>query len=179
MNDAAQERARGDHQRTTAEHAPIGEFKRRDRAILQKETAGFRLDHRKARRLPDQALHRRAIKLAIDLGARALHGGALAAVEDAKLDARGIRRHAHQPVERVDLAHQMAFAETADRRIAGHRADRVETLRHQSGRSAQTRGRRRGFAAGMPSANDDHVEPGHSPHRGCFAETGLASLHLN
>ena len=64
------------------------------------------------------ALHRQAIELAVGLGARALHRRALAAVEDAELDAGGVGGAAHQPVERVDLAHQMALAEPADRRIA-------------------------------------------------------------
>ena len=33
---------------------------------------------------------------------------------------------AHQPVERIDLADQMALAEPADRRIARHGADGCE-----------------------------------------------------
>jgi hypothetical protein len=41
------------------------------------------------------------------------------------VDCRGIGRARHQPVEGVDLAHEMALAEAADRRIAAHRADRL------------------------------------------------------
>ena len=79
---------------------------------------GLGLDHRQIGGLDDQPLHRQAIELAVGLGARPLHRRALAAVEDAELDAGGVGGAAHQAVERVDLAHQMALAEPADRRIA-------------------------------------------------------------
>ena len=52
-------------------------------------------------------LDRLAIELAVGLGARAAHGRALAAVQHAELDAGAVGRPAHDPVERVDLAHQM------------------------------------------------------------------------
>src|SRR5438046_561573 len=61
-----------------------------------------------------------AIELAVGLRARPAHRGALAAVEDAELDPRAIDRAAHDAVERIDLAHQMAFADSADRRVARH-----------------------------------------------------------
>ena len=64
-----------------------------------------------------------AIELAVGLGARALHRRALGAVEQAELDAGGVGDPAHHAVERIDLAHQVALAEPADRRVAGHLAD--------------------------------------------------------
>ena len=64
----------------------------------------------------------------------------------------------HQPIERVDLAHQMAFAEAADGGVATHHADGVAPLRHQRCSRAASGGRRRGLAAGMAAANDDHVK---------------------
>ena len=73
----------------------------------------------------EQAEHRLAVERAVGLRARALHGRALAAVQHAELDAAEVGGAAHHAVERVDLAHQMALAEPADRRIAGHRADRL------------------------------------------------------
>ena len=53
----------------------------------------------------------------------------LAAVQDAELDARPVDRPAHDAVERIDLAHEMALAEPADRRIARHLADRRPLVR--------------------------------------------------
>ena len=64
-----------------------------------------------------------AVELAVGLGARALHGRALGAVEQPELDAGRVGHPAHQAVERIDLAHQVALAEPADGRVAGHLAD--------------------------------------------------------
>ena len=75
---------------------------------------------------PDRGLHGRAVELAVGLGARPLHGRALGAVEQAELDAGRVGHPPHQPVQRIDLAHQMALAEPADGRVAGHLADGLE-----------------------------------------------------
>ena len=64
---------------------------------------------------------------------------------------------AHQPVKRVDLAHQMAFAEPADRRIAGHGADGGESMGDQRRLGAHARGRGGRLAAGMAAAHDDDI----------------------
>jgi len=60
---------------------------------------------------------------AIGLGAWPTHRRALAPIEHAKLNAAAIGDSPHQPIERIDLAHEMTLAEPADRGIAGHRAD--------------------------------------------------------
>ena len=64
---------------------------------------------------------------------------------------------AHQPVEGVDLAHQVALAQAADGRVAGHLADGLELVGEQQGARAEARRRGRGLAAGVPAADDDHV----------------------
>ena len=87
-----------------------------------------------------------------------MHGRPLAAVEDAELDAGRVGGAAHHAIERVDLAHQMALAEAADRRIAGHFADRREAMGDERRRGAAARGRGRGFAAGVAAADDDDVK---------------------
>ena len=60
-----------------------------------------------------------------DGGARAAHGGTLGGIEHAELDAGLVDDRAHDAIERVDLAYQMALAQPADGRVARHRADRV------------------------------------------------------
>ena len=107
-------------------------------------------------------LHRGAIELAVRLGARPAHRRALAAVEHPKLDAGGIRDPAHHAVQRIDLAHQMALADPADRGIAGHLADGLELVRQQQRARAKPRGRGRRLAARMPSTDDDDVKRSHS-----------------
>lgn len=89
---------------------------------------------------------------------RATNRRTLAPIENAKLDAAGITDPPHQTIERINLAHQMPLPETPDGRIAGHRADGREPVRHQSGRRSHPSGRSRGFTAGVAAANDDDVE---------------------
>ena len=63
---------------------------------------------------------RRAVELAVRLDARTPDRRPLAAVEHAPVDRRAVGRARHQPVEHVELAHQMALADAADRRVARH-----------------------------------------------------------
>ncbi len=65
---------------------------------------------------------------------------------------------AHQTVQRIDLAHQMALAETADRGIAGHRADGRKAMGHQHRARPHARRRTGGLAACVAATNDDDVE---------------------
>ena len=68
-----------------------------------------------------------------------------------------VRHAAHQSVERIDLAHQMALAETADGRIAGHLADRGEAVRDQNRLGTESSRGRRGFRAGVPAPHDNDI----------------------
>ncbi len=63
----------------------------------------------------------------------------------------------HQPVEHVELAHQMALANPADRRVARHLPDILGAEGQQAdARAAPGRGSR-SLAAGMAGADDEHV----------------------
>ena len=86
--------------------------------------------------------------------------GTLGAVEQAELDAGGVGDAAHQAVEGIDLAHEVALAEAADGRIAGHLADGGEGVGDERRTRAHARSRGRGLAAGMAAAHNDHVELG-------------------
>ena len=100
------------------------------------------------------------VELAVGLRSRAAHGRAFGAVQNAKLDAGLVRDPSHKPVEGIDFAHEMAFAEPADGGIAGHCADRGKGKRDERGLCAHPRGRRRGLAAGMAAADHDHIKHG-------------------
>ncbi len=128
------------------------------RPSFDDEIVGLGFDHRRDWRFANRGLHGLRVKLAIGLGARAAHRRAFAAVENAELDAAGVGDAAHQAVEGIDFPHQMALAEPADGRIAGHGADGGEPVRHQRGFRAHAGGRSRGFTAGMAAANHDDVE---------------------
>ena len=137
--------------------APVGQAHAGDAASATIRSSASPSIDRQVRRRRDRRLHGRRIELAVGLRARAAHRRALAAVEHPELDAAGVGHPAHQAVERIDLAHQMALAEPADRRIARHRADGREPMRDQRRARAHARGRRRGLAAGMAAADDDDV----------------------
>ena len=157
MDQAVQEGAGGEHHGAGADLAAIGGDDAGDIAMLDDQVLDRSLDHLEVRRGADRCLHRPAVELAVGLGAGALHRRALAAVQHAELDAGGIGHLSHQAVERVDLADEMPLAEPANGRIAGHFADRREAVGDQRRARAYPRRRRRGLAAGMAAADDDHV----------------------
>ena len=163
MDHAAQEGSGGKHDRPGGDGVPACERDARDPSPpVQNEvlhSAGAQFE---AGLFVQQRSDRPAVQLAVGLGARSLHGRPLAAVQHPELDARPVDGAAHDTVERVDLAHQVALAEPADRRIAGHFADGFELMGHeQRPRTPPRRGGGR-FAACMAPANDNDVEPAHA-----------------
>ena len=162
MDEAAKKCAGGQHDCRRRECTAVAQ-PQPGRAAVRNEVVHLALDHREIGARPDRLLHGRGVELAIRLRARAAHRRALAAVEDAELDAACVRHAAHEAVKRVDLADEMAFAETADRGIAGHGADGREPVGDERRARAHARGGGRGLAAGMAATDDDHIEA--SVHR--------------
>ena len=158
MDEAAQKGAGGENHRAAGNLAPVGEFDAADAAVRDDQVVGLGLDHLEIRRFANRRLHRRRIELAVGLRARAAHGRALAAVQNAELDAALVGDAAHQAVQSIDFPHQMALAEPADGRIARHGADGGESMRDQRRLRAHAGGRGRGFTAGVAAANHDNVE---------------------
>ena len=98
------------------------------------------------------------IKLTVRLCSGSPHRRAFAGVENPELDPRKVGRLPHDPVQRIYLAHQMAFTDAADRRITGHLTDGFETLRDEQRAGARASSRHRGFSACVTCANDNHVK---------------------
>src|SRR5262249_25296215 len=103
-------------------------------------------------------LHGGAIELAVGLGARTAHRRSLRPVEEAELDARRIGDPSHQPVKRIDLAHEMALAEATDGGVTRHFADRRKSVSDERGSGTEPGSRRRGFAAGMATPDNNDVK---------------------
>ena len=159
MDQAAQKRAGRQHHGAGRNNAAIGQPDACD-ALLDDEIVHLGFDHGQIRGLADRLLHRRRIKLAVGLGARAAHRRSLAAIEHPELDAAGIRDPAHEAVERIDLAHQMALAKAADGRIARHRTNGRETMSDQRRLRAHAGGGGRRLTAGVAASDNNHVEAG-------------------
>ena len=60
-----------------------------------------------------------------------MYSGTLTPIEQAELNTGLVGDTAHQPVQRIDLAHQMALADTANSGVARHFANGLGLMRHQ------------------------------------------------
>ncbi len=100
------------------------------------------------------------VKCPVSLSSRAAHRRTLAAVEDLEVDAGTISCPAHQAIQGIDFTDQMAFANPANCRIAGHFTDRAASVSEQKRAGADPCGGCRCLAAGMSTTNDDDVELG-------------------
>ncbi len=106
----------------------------------------------------NRGLHGLSVEFAVCLRSRAAHSRSLAPVEKAELDPCRISHTAHKPVQRINLAHKMTLAQTADSGITGHLADRVITMGDEQRRAPRACRRCRSFATGMTAANHNHIE---------------------
>jgi hypothetical protein len=100
------------------------------------------------------------VENAVRLGARSANRGTLRGVENTELDARFVSGKGHRSAEGVDLFDEMALADPADRRVAGHLSQRLDAVCQQKRAATHARGRERGFASGMAAADHDHIEFG-------------------
>ena len=157
MDEALQERAgREDDGRRFEDLA----YLRLDAAhdtVLDDQALDARLPHLQVGGALEHALAARAIRGLVGLRAAGANGRPFARVQKSKLDSGLVGRQAHLAAEGVDLADQVALADTADGRVAGHLADVIEVEReHQRARAHPGRGER-GFDSGVAGADDDDV----------------------
>src|SRR4029077_8815999 len=157
MNEAAQKRAGRQDDGAGLKLAAIAQANAHC-PFATEQIVDFALDHGEICRGSDRLHYRRGVELSVGLVARTAHRWPLAAIEHTKLNSGGVSDAAHQAVERIDLTHQMAFAKTADRWIARHRANAREALRDKGHARARARGRRRRLASGVAAANHNHIE---------------------
>ena len=122
------------------------------------------LKEREVRRVFQHGADGGLVQRAVGLRARGLHRRAFAGVQGAELDAGAVGGARHEAAQGVDFAHQMAFANAADGRIAAHRAEGVDAVRKQQRLRAHARGGQRGFGTGMAAADDDDIKGGRVIH---------------
>ena len=122
------------------------------------EIGNFLLKEREIRLILEHRANRLSIERPIGLCSRRAHRRALARIQRAELDARSIGSACHHAAEGIDFLDEMALANAADRRIAAHRAERLDVVRKQERPHAHARRCERAFGAGVAAADDDHVE---------------------
>ncbi len=158
VNDAIKEGARGEDDGAGADRFPRARHDADHPVSFQKQPLGRSSHQRQIRRRGQLGLHGLAIKATVDLAARPTNGGALGTVQQTELDARDVGQTPHDPIQGVDLSHQMPLAQAADGRVAGHLADGLQLLRQQDRARARASRRRSRFTAGVAAADDDNVE---------------------
>src|ERR1700684_1215699 len=100
----------------------------------------------------DERPDRAPVELPVRLRTRRAHGGPIAGFERSELDAGLVGRACHGTTERIDLAHEVAFADATDGGIAAHGPERFDVLREQQRLAAHARSRERGLGARMATA---------------------------
>jgi hypothetical protein len=121
------------------------------------------------RRSFEQFAHAHAVKSLVALRAGAPDGRAARGVEQAELNAHGVGHDSHDAAERVDLAHEVALGDPADRGIAGHLRDQIPVHREQACLQSHTRGGHGSLAAGMTRADHDNVKLRFAAHSSSLA----------
>jgi len=101
--------------------------------------------------------HRFLVFAPVGLGAERMDRRAFAAVEHTELYTCPVGASRHFASERVEFAHEVAFACAAYRRVARHIADGVEVYCKADRTHAQARGGKRGFDSRMPGADNGNI----------------------
>src|SRR5205085_4955079 len=104
---------------------------------------------------------------------RTLNRASLRAVEHAVVDCGGVGGARDQAVESIDLANQVALAQSTDCRVAAHRSDRRRIERHQGDARAHASRDGRRLTTGVTPAYDDDIEFPHWTSR--YSTPRLAS----
>jgi hypothetical protein len=81
----------------------------------------------------------------------------LARIQGSELDPGTIGGAGHDAPQRINLAHQVALADAANGRVAGHLADGFDVVGEQQGATTHARAGRRGLGTGVAAADDDHI----------------------
>ena len=168
MNQAAEERARGEHHGVTLE--PDAEL--RDHAgdastravAVEGEIIDGLLEKRQIRRVLEARSDRLLVEDAIRLRPRCTHRRPLARVERPELDSGFIGGERHRAAEGVDLLDEMTLADPADRRIARHLPQRFDAVSKKQCPAPHARRGERGLRSGMAAAHDNYVKAVREEH---------------
>ncbi len=165
MDAPPEERADGEYDRARPDHDAGHGDDAVYAATLDHKIGHFLLEYREIRLALEHRANLAPIQRAIGLRARGAHRGTLARVQRAELDARAIDRARHRAAEGVDLAHEVALADAADRRIAAHRPERLDGLRKEERAPAHPGRGECGLGAGVAATDHDDVEDFHRLQR--------------
>src|SRR5262249_52291587 len=158
VDEAGKERSRGQYDGVSFEReADLGDHARDAGAsAVDRQVVDGLLKEREVRLVFEPPADRSLIENPIGLRASRPNRGTFARIERPKLDAGLVGRDRHCAAERVDLLHEMALADAADRRVARHLAERLDAVSEQQRLAAHPRAGKRSLGAGMTATNDYH-----------------------
>jgi hypothetical protein len=157
MDHATKEGSRGKHDSSRSNFRTVRQNDAANGFSVQDNVNDFTFNDGDTRMRHHFCLHLTAVNRAIRLRTRPLHSRAFTAVQQTKLDTGLIGYTRHDAVHCINLAHQVPFAQAADRRVARHYTDTFERQRHQRHARTTARCRVRGFCTGVSSADDNDV----------------------
>ncbi len=158
MDLAVQESARRQHHRAAAKADTHLRHSPHHAVALHHQVVHGLLEQPQIRLVLQHAADGGLVQDAVSLRPRGAHGGALAAVENAELDAALVRGQRHGATQRIHLFHQVALADAANAGVAAHLPQRLDVVREQQRSLPQARGSQRGLGARMATADNDHIK---------------------
>ena len=158
MDASTEKRPNGEHNNRRVKAKPRLCDDTTNTAVIDDQVVDALLEQGESRLAFDRGAHNLTVQHAISLRARRPDRWALAGIQRAKMNARLVGGPCHDTAHRIDFTRQMAFADTADRRIAAHLPDCFDVLRQQ--RRARTHASRRtgGFRPGVATTDDNDIK---------------------
>jgi len=98
------------------------------------------------------------VQNAIGLSARGANCWAFRAVQNTKLNATFIGGQGHGATQGVNFFDQVAFANTANGRVAAHLTQGLDVVRQQECFATHARRRQGSLGSRVATANDDHIK---------------------
>ena len=158
VHEAVQESARGEHDGACVKaQAELGDGAG-DPVAFQDEVVDALLEQPEIGLVLQTATDGLPVQHAIGLGASGPDGRPLARVQDAELDAGFVGSGGHRAAQCVDLLDEVPLADSSDRRVARHLAERLDAVGEQQRTATHARRSERGFGAGVAATDDDDVE---------------------
>ncbi len=157
MDQAGEESARREHYGARGELEPDLGHDADDAVAVEQQIVHRLLKDLEVGLVLQPAAYGASIQNAIGLRARGAHRRSLARVEDAKLDARLVRRRGHGAAQRVDFLDEMPLADAADRRVARHLPQGLDAVGEEQGAAAQPGAGERRLGAGVATTDNNYI----------------------
>ena len=158
VDEAVQKCAGGQHHRVGLKSdAKLGDGPNHAVAIHDQIIASLG-KNRQVRLVLESATDRLFVQNPIGLRPGCAHGRPFRGVEDAELNACFVRGRSHCAAQGIDFFNQMPFADTANRRVATHHAQRFHAVCQQQRARTRARRRQRRLGTGMAATHDNHIK---------------------